>query len=343
MVHNSRMTNSQPSPSPEVIFETLTAFQQSAALKGAIDLNLFSAIGEGNDTVPAIATRIEASERGTRILCDYLTIIGFLEKTEGRYTLPPVSAMFLDRRSPAYMGTTAGFLSQLHNRHFFDDIAEVVRQGHNLAGEGGTVGHDDPIWVDFAHSMAPMMTMPAKFICEVLGAERREPWKVLDIAAGHGLFGITIAQQNDQANVWAVDWPGVLAVARENATKVGVIGRFNIIEGSAFDVDLGDGYDVALITNFLHHFDPETNEELLRRIRRAVKPGGRVATLEFVPNDDRVTPPMAAEFSLTMLATTPKGDAYTFAELSQMLRNAGFENNEIHKMPVGPESLVVSS
>jgi 2-polyprenyl-3-methyl-5-hydroxy-6-metoxy-1,4-benzoquinol methylase len=336
-------THAPTMPTPESIFETLTAYQRSASLKGAIDLKLFTAIGEGNDTVATIAERIAASERGTRILCDYLTIMGFLEKNEGRYSLSKVSEMFLDQRSPAYLGTAATFLSQLHNRHFFDDVGELVRQGHNLAGEGGTVGHDDPIWVNFAHSMAPMMAMPAKFIGDVLEAERGGPWKVLDIAAGHGLFGITLAQRNPQASVWAVDWPGVLAVARENAGKRGVSERFHTIEGSAFEVQLGDGYDIVLITNFLHHFDPATCEEMLRKIRLALKPGGRVATLEFVPNEDRVSPPMAAEFSMTMLATTPKGDAYTFSEFERMFRNAGFESSELRPVPSSPESLIISS
>jgi ubiquinone/menaquinone biosynthesis C-methylase UbiE len=330
-------------PSPESIFQTLTAFQRSASLKGAIDLNLFTAIGEGNVTVATIAQRIGASERGTRILCDYLTIIKFLEKNEGQYGLSQVSAMFLDQRSPAYLGTTASFLAQTQNRHFFDDVAEVVRQGHNMTGEGGTVGHDDPIWVEFAHSMAPMMAMPAKFISEVLGADRGEPWKVLDIAAGHGLFGITIAQKNPNAGVWAVDWPGVLDVARENAGQRGLADRFHTIPGSAFEVEFGDGYDVALLTNFLHHFDPATCEDLLRKVRRALKPGGRVATLEFVPNEDRVSPPLAAEFSMTMLATTAKGDAYTFPEFERMFRNAGFKKNELQSIPSGPESLIISS
>lgn len=336
-------TPSPALPSPESIFETLTAFQRSAALKGAIDLKLFTAIGEGNDSVAAISQRIGASERGTRILCDYLTVIGFLEKREGRYSLTQTSALFLDERSPACLGSTARFLSQMHNRHFFDDIAETVRQGHNLAGERGMLGHDDPVWVEFAHSMAPMMTMPAKFISEVLGAANGEPWKVLDIAAGHGLFGITLAAKNPQAGVWAVDWPAVLEVARSNAARQGVADRFHAIPGSAFDVPFGDGYDIALITNFLHHFDPPTCEELLRKVRRALKPGGRVATLDFVPNDDRISPALPAGFSMMMLATTPKGDAYTFAEFDRMFRNAGFERNDIQPTPSGPESLIISS
>jgi ubiquinone/menaquinone biosynthesis C-methylase UbiE len=337
------MATTQPNtfPSPAPILETLTAFQRSASLKGAIDLDLFTAIGEGHTTVPEIARRIGATERGVRILCDFLTTDGFLDKENGNYSLPPVAAMFLDRRSPAYLGTTASFLSQLHNRHFFDDMAEVVRSGHS-AEKYGTVGPNDPIWVDFAHSMAPMMAISAQGIASKLGAEAGEPWKVLDIAAGHGLFGVAIAEKNPNARIWALDWEAVLEVAQQNAAARGVSDRYHRIPGSAFDVEFGSGYDIVLLTNFLHHFDQPTCEQLLRKVRAALKPGGRVATLEFVPNDDRVSPQMPAQFAMVMLASTPAGDAYTFREFDGMFRNAGFSRSEAHALPPGEETLILS-
>jgi SAM-dependent methyltransferase len=128
-----------------------------------------------------------------------------------------------------------------------------------------------------------------------------------------------IAQRNAQAEIVAVDWKGVLAVAAENAARMGVGARHRGVPGDAFTTDFGTGYDVALVTNFLHHFDTPTCEGLLRRIAKSMKPGGRVAILEFVPNDDRVSPPMPASFVFNMLVGTPAGDAYTFRELGDML------------------------
>src|SRR5438046_5377339 len=82
------------------VFQGFTAYQLSAALKGAIELDLFSAIAEGNATAEALATRCQASARGVRILCDCLAALGFLRKTGGRYALDPESGPLLDRRSP---------------------------------------------------------------------------------------------------------------------------------------------------------------------------------------------------------------------------------------------------
>ena len=118
------------------------------------------------------------------------------------------------------------------------------------------------------------------------------------------------------AEIVAVDWAGVLTVATANAKRAGVQDRYRTKPGDAFTVDYGDGYDIVLLTNFLHHFDLPTCTGLLRKVAAALKPGGRAVILEFVPNPDRVSPPMAAGFSLMMLATTPAGDAYTLAEIA---------------------------
>jgi cyclopropane fatty-acyl-phospholipid synthase-like methyltransferase len=104
---------------------------------------------------------------------------------------------------------------------------------------------------------------------------------------------------------------------------------------------LGSNYDVILLTGFLHHFEPATIEKLLRRIYAALTPTGRVVTLEFVPNEDRVTPAAAATWAINMLITTPAGDAYTFAEYVDMFRKAGFSSNALMRVP-GPQALIVS-
>ena len=134
----------------------------------------------------------------------------------------------------------------------------------------------------------------------------------------------------------------MLEVAKENAQKAGDADRYNTLEGSAFDVEFGSGYDLVLLTNFLHHFDPPTCETLLRKVHGALADGGRAVTLEFVPNEDRVTPPDAAGFSMMMLTSTPSGDAYTFSELERMFANAGFSRSTLHPLPPTIQQVVIS-
>ncbi len=329
-------------PSPERFFETIHGYQQTACLKAAIDLDLFTAVGEGNHTAAALGRRCGASERGVRILCDYLVVVGFLTKEGSQYGLAPDAAMFLDRRSPACIAAATDFLLSPLLTDSFKDLAAAVRKGGTTSGETGTLAPEHPVWVEFARAMAGFMTLPAELIAGLLRADAGEKWKVLDIAAGHGLFGITLAKYNPNAEIVAVDWPNVLAVARENAQAAGVISRYRTIPGSAFDVEFGGGYNLVLITNFLHHFDPLTCEKFLRKVHAALAPGGRAVTLEFIPNEDRVSPPIAAKFSLMMLGSTPSGDAYTFSELERMSRQAGFASSELHALPPTPQQVVIS-
>jgi 2-polyprenyl-3-methyl-5-hydroxy-6-metoxy-1,4-benzoquinol methylase len=328
-------------PSPALVFDTLFAYQRTAALRAAIELDLFRAIGEGPGDVASLAGRCSASERGVRILCDFLTVTGLLVKAEGRYANTATSAMFLDPRSPACVASTARFLGNPAIQEPFDRLAEIVRAGRTVLPGQGTVEPENPVWVEFAHSMAPMMAPMAAPLGAIALNGTQGPVTVLDIAAGHGLFGIEVAKQNPEARIVAVDWAAVLDVASANARRAGIQDRYETRPGSAFEVEYGGPYDVALLTNFLHHFDPPTCVRLLGKVRASLKPGGRVAALEFVPNEDRVSPPMSASFSLTMLATTAAGDAYTLSELTAMYREAGFGDITGHPVPTGPHTVVV--
>jgi ubiquinone/menaquinone biosynthesis C-methylase UbiE len=325
-------------PTPERIFQSLLGHQLTAAMRAAVELDLFPSIAEGDDTPAKVAARCGTAERGARILCDYLTVAGFLSKQDGRYSLAPDAQIFLVRTSPAYVGGVANFLARGSIIEAHQNLTESIRKGGTTMPEQGSMTPEHPMWEEFARSMVAMMRPPAAAIAQIVGATGE--CKILDIAAGHGIFGITLAQQNPQAEVYALDWKNVLDIAQKNAQAAGVADRYHLIPGSAFDEDFGTDYDVVLITNFLHHFDPPTNERLLRKVHAALKDGGRAVTLEFVPNEDRVTPPQAAAFSLTMLASTEAGDAYTFAELERMFSNAGFARSEIH--PAIPGSIIVS-
>ena len=340
-------------PSPALFFETMNAFQRTAALRAAIELDLFSAIAAGTGAPDDVAKRCEASERGVRILCDTLTILGFLVKQSmasmeeddlptSRYRLTPDTAAFLDKKSPAYLGGAMKFLLLDEMIAPFGCLAAAVKKGGCAQSAEGTISKENPAWVEFARGMGPLMVLPAKKLADLLGGDHQRPLKVLDLAAGHGLFGITLLQAFPHAEVVAQDWSSVLLVAAEHAQKAGVTDRHRLLPGNAFEVDLGTGYDVVLLTNFLHHFDSPTIAKLLKRIHACLKPGGQCLTLEFVPNTDRITPPGTAMFALIMLATTPHGDAYTFAEYDQLFTAAGFTQNHLHGLAPTQQQVIVS-
>src|SRR5262245_62856611 len=330
-------------PSPIPFFEAASAYQRTEAIRAALSLELFSAIAKTKGSLPEIAARCAASERGVRILCDFLVVQGFLTKTSGRYALAEQTAPFLVKGSPAYLGESLEFLLSPDLVQGFADLAGCVRRGGTTVSARGTMETQHPVWVKFARVMGPVIARSAPFIAELADPKADRALDVLDIAAGHGLFGIAFAQRNPRAQITAQDWAAVLEVAQEHARRASVGDRYRLLPGDAFEVNFGTGRDVVLLTNFLHHFDVPTCERLLERVARSLKPGGTAVTLEFVPNEDRVTPPPAATFALTMLATTAAGDAYTFHEYESMLGKAGFSRNTLHAIPDSPQNVIIST
>jgi SAM-dependent methyltransferase len=326
--------------SPDPFLEALLGYQKTAAIKAALSLDLFSAIGQTDGSPGTLAARTGAAERGLRILCDFLTIYGFLEKEGTRYRLTPSTAAFLTRSSPAWLGSVADFLAAPEMiALWLDDPVSYVRNG----GSPGlaNVAPNNPVWVKFARAMVPFVGVQAAALAAEVAGWQPPVRRVLDVAAGHGMYGAAVGKAVPGAEITALDWPAVLQVAEENAQAAGLAGRYRLKPGSAFDLDWGSDLDLVLLTNFLHHFDHETCVALLGKARRCLASGGHVVAVDFVPNDDRVSPHFAARFSFMMLASTPKGDAYTEREYAAMGQAAGLGPMRLVPIPPTPQSLLV--
>jgi predicted O-methyltransferase YrrM len=334
--------NNDQGPSPALFMDIVNAYQRSAAIKAAIELDLFSAIGSGNLTAAELAAKCDGSERGVRILADNLAILGFLTKNAGRYQLTPDSAVFLDRQSPAYIGGAVEFLLAPELTGMYDHLASTIRRGTIAHSELGTLAPEHPVWIHFARSMGAIMTPAAQGVASLVALPSDRETKVLDVSASHGMYGLAFAQKYPRAQIVGLDWAPVLEVARENARKLGLENRYSTLIGDAFAVEFGTGYDLVLVPNFLHHFNKADCIRFLRKTHAALSPDGQVAVVEFVPNDDRISPPGVATFSLVMLGSTPAGDAYTFAELSEMLTEAGFRNAAHHPLPSIVSAVIAS-
>ena len=158
---NSVQINPVP-VNPGRIHQALTSYQLAMALKGAIDLEVFTHIAAGATTSDAIAPLCHGTEKGVRVLCDYLTVHGFLTKAKGAYGLAPDTAALLDKNSPSYMGSVAEFFTHPVMVNKYRDVAALVRNGG--ATTDHTLAPNDNVWVEFARYMAPMFALPASIV-----------------------------------------------------------------------------------------------------------------------------------------------------------------------------------
>ena len=315
------------------------AYQKTAALTAAVKLELIPLIGGGAATSDSLAEKTTTSSRGMRILCDLLTVIGLLTKQDGVYSVTEPGKRYLDPSSPAWMGGSIDFYASPEIlRLVLDDPVSYVRQG----GSAGLahLAPDHPVWLRFAKAMSSTARLAAKRAAVYL-AVRPAPATVLDVAAGHGFYGIELAKAFPEAVVTAVDWPSVLELASANARDAGVGERFRVVPGSAFEVDWGGEFDLVILANFLHHFSPEECATILRKVKSSLSPQGRACAVDFVPDEDRARAPTHAMFAYLMLATTPGGDAWTLADLDGIAKAAGFFGVTARPLRPTPQSLIM--
>lgn len=329
-------------PNPQQVLAMLGATQQSAALIAAIKLDLFTALTDAPLTAAELGAKVGAAERGARTLADYLTLAGLLRKQESRYSLSPTANVFLNRRSPAAIADAAGWWEFISGQVSAEAVLAAVRAGGNAQGAA-----PPEAWVLFARSMGVIARMPARIIAEKLAAPLlADGGAVLDVAGGHGEYGIAVARLCPKAEVTILDGAPVLEVARANADKAGVGPRYHTVAGSIIpasegEVALKPVYNLILVTGFLHMFGPAVIEALMAKVKRALAPGGAVIVEDFVPDPDRIAPPAAAAFSLTMLIATAEGDSYTETEFRQMFARAGFSRFERHALGELPMSAML--
>jgi len=304
------------------VYDISLSYQKTAAMKAAVELDIFSIVGDQSLSVEQISSSAGASLRGVRILCDFLCTICLLEKNTNLYNLTEDAKRFLDRLSPYYIGDVIDFLASPEIvSMIMDDPKSYVLKG----GSSGLtiISQQNPVWVKFARAMMPFASVAAKRTTAYIAKKNMKPRKILDVAAGHGLFGIEVANVIKDALVTAIDWENVLAVAGENAALSGVADRYKTISGNAFEIDWGDNYDLILLPNILHHFDQDECIHLLGKSKNSLSVDGSIFVIDLMPNPDRISPPEQATFAFRMLATTPMGDAYTCAEYEAMAETAG--------------------
>lgn len=327
--------------SADPVYDLGLAYQKTAALTAAIKIDLFTSIGSERRDAETLAKATGASQRGIRILCDFLTLLGLLEKHDRSYALAPVSRRLLDRASPSNEADSIDFLAapEMISLLLSDPVAYVRNGGSpGLAN----VSPDNPVWVRFANAMAPFASVTAKRVAAHVAAGSDKPRRVLDVAAGHGFYGIEVAKIAPDAVVTGVDWPVVLVAAGANASAAGLGDRYQMVAGSAFDVAWGSDFDVVIMANILHHFSHDDCVLLLKKAKSALSDRGQVMIVDFVPNPDRISPPESAAFAFWMLATTPHGDAYTVGDYAAMAKDAGFAGVSSRALPPTPQTLVLA-
>lgn len=340
------MENHSTPVTPERIQQFAWGYVPPLVLEAAIRHRVFDTLDAGPATVAEVSQATGASERGLTSIMNVLVGLNFLAKDDaGRYGLTEESSTFLVSTKPSFMGGLVRHTSE-HLIPRWLHLNEVVATGHPVSpvNEQGT---GTTFFQEFVNDIFPMSYPAAKNLAQHFSANGAShvqdgPIRVLDLAAGSGVWGIAQAQTSPAVEVTAVDWSGVIPVTRGTVQRFGFSDRFTFVEGDLLQADFGSGHHLATLGHILHSEGVERSKALLARTFAALASGGTIAIAEFLVNNDRTGPVAGLFFAVNMLVNTDAGNTFSFEEIAGWLAEAGFTDARLLESP-GPSPLILAT
>lgn len=332
----------KPQVTPERIMQFMWGYAPPLILEAAVRHRVFDVLDRGPRTAEQLSADTSTSLRGLRAILNTLVGLEFLSRDEqGRYALTPESATYLVQGKPDYRGGMLRHTSkQLLPRWL--QLSDIVRTGKPAV----SVNREDegsPFFQEFVEDLFPFGHAAVQALAGILRiAEATKPVRVLDLAAGSGVWGILLAQKSPHVQVTAVDWPGVLAVTRRVAERHGVAERFRFVGGDLHGADFGSSHDIAIFGHILHSEGEARSRRLLQKTFAALAPGSTAVIAEFLVQDDRKGPLPGLIFGVNMLVNTDEGDTFSFEEIRRWLEEAGFRDARTAECP-GPSPLILAT
>jgi len=315
--------------SPIAIRELATAFQASRIFLTAYELRLFTVLGRGFRSSASVARSLHTDPRATDRLLNALCAIGLVVKEGNRFANSPAAAGYLREGEPGYM---AGFL---HTNSLWDTwstLTTAVRQGKAVRRPG--TNDRGAAWLGaFIAAMHDRAVKHAPGLVAMIGLEG--VGKIMDVGGGSAAFSMAFLRAKKDLTVVLFDLPNVVPLARRYVRREGLTGRMSYISGDYLRDDLGAGYDLVFLSAILHSNSPAENRRLLKKCAAGLNPGGRVVVVDFIMDDDRVSPAHGAFFALNMLVGTDAGDTYTESEIRSWMKEAGLGTTARTDTPFG--------
>ena len=327
---------------PERIMQFAWGYVPPLVLEAAIRYRVFDVLEAGPKTVKETAAATGTSERGLRAIMNVLVGLDFLVRaTGGRYALTPESETFLISTKRGFQG---GILKHVSGELIpkWLHLNEVVVTGTPPVAVNEE-GSGSDFFQKFVGDIFPINYPSALALADHLAlGETRTRTRVLDLAAGSGVWGIALAQSSERVVVTAVDWTNVLPATERTVAGFGLTDRYTFVGGDLLAADFGRDHNVVTLGHILHSEGEARSRSLLRKACEALATGGTIAIAEFLVNADRSGPLVSLFFAANMLVNTEHGDTYSFEEIRGWLVEAGFTDARLLEAP-GPSPLILAT
>jgi (2Fe-2S) ferredoxin/predicted O-methyltransferase YrrM len=317
---------------PDDVNDRIRAFQESRAMLTALELDLFTAVGDGA-SAEAAAAKMQTGVRATEMLLNALAAAGLLTKREGVFYNAQVAARFFRAGSP--VNARPALLHTAHLWTTWSTLTDRLRAGGSSASPRA---EDD--WTEaFIAAMHRNASERAPHVVRAVGAAN--VGRMLDVGGGSGAYSIAFAMANPTLRSDILDLATVAPIAQRHIDAAGAADRVTIRIGDLRADALGEGYDLVFVSAICHMLGPDENRDLLRRCHAALTPGGRLAIQDFILEPDKTAPKWGALFALNMLVGTDAGSSYSEPEYAEWMAAAGFREIRRVRLP-GPASLMIA-
>jgi (2Fe-2S) ferredoxin/SAM-dependent methyltransferase len=317
---------------PDRLNETIRGFMASRCILTALELDLFTAVGDGANA-EEIGTRLHANVRAVSMLLNALVALCLLSKSGGEYRNTSESARYFVQGSKD--SQRDGLLHTANIWHRWSTLTDAVRMGTRVPIEGDMI----PEWTNnFIAGMQRNAKDRAPLVVKALGIAGVR--RILDLGGGSGAYSIAFAKASPDVQCEILDLPEVVPLTTEYVRQAGVSAQVLPRPGDMLHDDFGSGYDIVMLNAICHMFSEEQNLRLFRRACGALEPNGRLVVQDFILNPDKAGPQHAALFALNMLVGTDAGATYSEPEYTAWMKGAGFGEVRRIKLP-GPSDLIV--
>ena len=319
---------------PDEVNDMIRGFMPSRIVLTALELDVFTAIGEQGSTAEAIAGRIGAAARSTEMLLNALVSLKLLEKRGGLYTSTLLAARFLTEGTPDSARRAQLHIANLWNR--WSTLTDAVKAGTSVSPRREN-GHTDTFIAAMDHTARGRARAVVQAV-EVNGARR-----LLDLGGGSGAYSIAFVKAAPGLRAEVLDLPEVLPLTRDYIRTAGLADRITTCEGDMMTIALeNERYDLVLLSAICHMYSPEENQQLVRRAYAALVPNGRLVVADFILNPEKTAPRYGAIFALNMLVNTQSGASYSQPEYEAWMKSAGFADVKRVAIP-GPVNLMIAT
>ncbi len=306
----------------EEIVDLASAYYGSAVLFAAIDCGVFAQVESGT---------FDASSRGMRLLADACVAEGLLVKTDGVYSNTPAGKMALVPGGKADLTKAIRYNRDVYPA--WGKLAEFARTGKPVERPEIHLGEDAARTKAFADAMFGRAMGIGRAIVPMLDFGKG-PGRLLDLAGGPAAYAILIAQANPELKIDTIDLPAISQEAAGYVAKFGLSSRIACRAGDYHTDEYAAGaYDAVTIFGALHQESPEQIVDILKRARRALKPGGKVVVLDMMTDETHTAPKFSALFAVNMALTTTNGWVFSDSELKGWMTEAGFTPGATRPVP----------